>query len=73
AGIAGVVILASIDYSERFGRYQGEYYALILASAAGMMLMAATVDLIAIFVVLELTSISLYVLVALLKDVRSSE
>ncbi|GAG21315.1 unnamed protein product, partial [marine sediment metagenome] len=73
AGIAGVVILASIDYSERFSRYQSEYYALILTSAAGMMLLAASVDLIAIFIALELTSISLYVLVALLKDVRSSE
>ncbi|MGQ9572491.1 MAG: NADH-quinone oxidoreductase subunit N [Dehalococcoidia bacterium] len=73
AGIAGVVILASIDYSQRFGRYQAEYHALILASAAGMMLLASTVDLIAIFVVLELTSISLYILVAILKDVRSSE
>jgi len=73
AGIAGVVILASIDYSERFSRYQAEYYALILVSAAGMMLLAATVDLIAIFIALELTSISLYVLVGFLKDVRSSE
>ena len=73
AGIAAVVILASIDYSERFSRYQAEYYALILVSAAGMMLLAATVDLIAIFIVLELTGISLYILVAFLKDIRSSE
>jgi NADH-quinone oxidoreductase subunit N len=72
-GVATLVILASIEYAERFSRYQGEYYALILASTAGMMLMAATVDLIAIFVALELTSISLYVLVAFLKTVPSSE
>jgi len=72
-GVAMLVILASIEYSERFSRYQGEYYALILASTAGMMLMAATTDLIAIFIALELTSISLYVLVAFLKTVPSSE
>jgi NADH-quinone oxidoreductase subunit N len=73
AGIAAVVILISIDYGGRFSRYQGEYYALILVSAAGMMLLAGTVDLIAIFVALELTSISLYILVGFLKDERSSE
>jgi NADH-quinone oxidoreductase subunit N len=72
-GIAAVVILVSIDYSERFDRYRAEYFALILVSAAGMMLLAATADLIAIFIVLELTGISLYVLVAFLKDARSSE
>jgi NADH-quinone oxidoreductase subunit N len=72
-GVAMLVILASIEYSERFSRYRGEYYALILASTAGMMLMAATTDLIAIFVALELTSISLYILVAFLKTVPSSE
>jgi NADH-quinone oxidoreductase subunit N len=72
-GVATLVILASIEYAERFSRYQGEYYALILASTAGMMLMAATVDLIAIFIALELTSISLYILVAFLKTVPSSE
>ena len=38
-----------------------------------MMLLAATIDLIAIFIALELTSISLYILVAFLKTVPSSE
>ncbi len=73
AGVAALVILASVEYAERFSRYQGEYYALILASSAGMMLLAATVDLIAIFIALELTSISLYILVSFLKTVPSSE
>ena len=72
-GVAALVILASVEYAERFSRYQGEYYALILTSTAGMMLMAATTDLIAIFIALELTSISLYILVAFLKTVLSSE
>jgi NADH-quinone oxidoreductase subunit N len=72
-GIAVLVILASIDYGQRFGRYQGEYYALILLATGGMMLLAGGRDLIAIFIALELTAISQYVMAALLKDTRSSE
>jgi NADH-quinone oxidoreductase subunit N len=72
-GIAALVILASVDYVSKFARFQGEYHALVLLSALGMMLMAATVELISIYIVLELTSISLYVLVGFLKDPKSSE
>jgi NADH-quinone oxidoreductase subunit N len=72
-GIAALVILASVDYVSKFARFQGEYHALVLLSALGMMLMAATVELISIYIALELTSISLYVLVGFLKDPKSSE
>ena len=72
-GIAALVILASTDYVSKFARFQGEYYALVLLSALGMMLMAATTELISMYVALELTSISLYVLVGFLKDPKSSE
>jgi NADH-quinone oxidoreductase subunit N len=72
-GIAFLVILASADYVAKFSRFQGEYYALILLSTLGMMLMAATADLISLYVALELTSISLYVLVGFLKDRKSTE
>jgi len=72
-GIAALVILASVDYVAKFARFQGEYYALVLLSALGMMLMAATTELIAIYIALELTSISLYVLVGFLKDPKSTE
>jgi len=71
--IAFLVILASVDYVARFERFQGEYYALILLSTLGMMLMAATADLISIYISLELTSISLYALVGFLKDKKSTE
>jgi NADH-quinone oxidoreductase subunit N len=71
--IAALVILASVDYVSKFARFQGEYYALVLLSALGMMLMAATAELISIYVALELTSISLYVLVGFLKDPKSTE
>ena len=71
--IAFLVILASVDYVTKFERFQGEYYALILLSTLGMMLMAATADLISIYISLELTSISLYALVGFLKDKKSTE
>jgi len=72
-GIAALVILASVDYVSKFARFQGEYYALVLLSTLGMMLMAATTELISIYIALELTSISLYILVGFLKDPKSSE
>jgi NADH-quinone oxidoreductase subunit N len=72
-GIAALVILASVDYVSKFARFQGEYYALILLSALGMVLMSASANLIAIYVALELASISLYVLVGFLKGPKSSE
>lgn len=73
AAAAILVILASQDYAGRFARFKGEYYALILLSAVGMMLLVGTTDLIAIYVALELSSISLYVLAGFLKDQKSSE
>lgn len=73
AGIAFLIILASTDYVKKMERYQGEYYALILLATTGMMLMAATTDLISIFISLELVNISLYSLVGLLKNKQSTE
>jgi len=72
-GAAILVILSSVDYVSKFPRFQGEYYGLILFSAVGMMLMAATRELVSIYISLELASISLYILAGFLKDHRSSE
>ncbi|MBA7645455.1 NAD(P)H-quinone oxidoreductase subunit 2 [subsurface metagenome] len=72
-GIAALVILSSVDYVSKFTRFRGEYYALVLLSTLGMMLMAATTELISIYIALELTSISLYALVGFLKDQKSTE
>ncbi len=71
--IAALVILASVDYVSRFASFHGEYHALLLMATLGMMLMAATIDLISIFVALELTAISFYILVGFLKDKKSTE
>jgi NADH-quinone oxidoreductase subunit N len=72
-GIAALVIMATTDYAAKLARYRGEYYALILTSAIGLMVMAAGSDLIAIYIGLELASISLYALSGFLKEQKSSE
>ena len=73
AGIAVLVILATTDYAAKLAHYRGEYYALIITSAIGLMVMAAGTDLITIYVGLELASISLYSLSGFLKEAKSSE
>ena len=72
-GTAFLVILASKDYVRKLGDAVGEYYVLILLATLGMMLMAAASELITVYIALELTSISLYILVGLLKDEKSTE
>jgi NADH-quinone oxidoreductase subunit N len=63
-----LVLLLSIDYLRRAGVQSGEYYALVLFSAAGMMLMASANDLLVVFLALELMSLCLYVLAGLFKQ-----
>ena len=70
---AGLVILASRDYVRRMPRLQGEYFALLLLSATGMMLMAAASELITMYIALELTTLPLAALAAFLPHGRSSE
>ena len=71
--VTALVILSSTDYSRKFAAFRGEFYALLLMASTGMMLLASTRELISIFVALELTGISLYVLAGFLKDAKSSE
>ncbi|MEA2452576.1 MAG: NADH-quinone oxidoreductase subunit [Actinomycetota bacterium] len=51
------------DHLTRAGIEEGEFYALTLFVAAGMMLMASAADLIVMFLALETFSIGLYVMV----------
>jgi NADH-quinone oxidoreductase subunit N len=62
AGVAAVVILASFEYLEVQRIRSGEYYALILFGTVGMMLMASAVELVLIFIALEISSIATYIL-----------
>ena len=73
AGAALAAVAASWDTLERIPSRRGEYLALILFSTTGLMLLAGTRDLIGIFVALELTSLSQYVLVGFRKDRLGSE
>jgi NADH-quinone oxidoreductase subunit N len=73
AGITATVVLASIDWVQREGRGQAEYYALVLVSCSGLMFLAASRDLITIFIALELSSIPQYILAGWAKDRESSE
>jgi NADH-quinone oxidoreductase subunit N len=57
-----LVLLLSVDYLRRQGAEAGEYYVLVLFAALGMMLMASALDLLVVFLGLELMSLSLYVL-----------
>jgi NADH-quinone oxidoreductase subunit N len=63
-----LVILASIEYVNRFAFFRGEYYFLIVMSAIGMMFMASANDLLSLFVTLEFSTFGFYVLVAYLRD-----
>ena len=72
-GAAALVVLLSCDYVRRFQHFQGEYYALVLLSTSGMMLLASTVELITIYVALELTALPIAALAAFSRDSRSSE
>ena len=60
--VAGLSILLSEKYIQEKGINFGEYYALLLFSTSGAMLMATSRELITIFVGLEVLSIALYIL-----------
>ena len=60
--IAVLTVLGSMSYLERDSVDHGEFYALILMAAAGGAFMVASTDLIMVFIGLEISSISTYVL-----------
>jgi len=71
---AGIAILMSVRYLEIENEQHGEYYALLLMSVVGMMCMAAGIDIVLLFIGLELMAMSTYILVGFLRrDRRSNE
>jgi NADH-quinone oxidoreductase subunit N len=62
AAITAVVILTSFEYMQVQGIRAGEYYALVLFGAVGMSLMSSAVELVLIFIALEISSIATYIL-----------
>jgi NADH-quinone oxidoreductase subunit N len=72
-GAAGALVL-SIDYWRGEGGVKFEYPVLVLLATTGMLMMISANDLIALYVGLELQSLSLYVVAAFRRDsARSSE
>jgi len=71
SGLLGIAL--AYGYLKRMGLERGEFYALLLFSVTGMLLMAQAADLIVIFLALELLSIPLYVLSAFARPRLDSE
>ncbi|MEM9434551.1 MAG: NADH-quinone oxidoreductase subunit NuoN [Pseudomonadota bacterium] len=71
---AAAILLLSQDYMTRHGLFRFEYPILVALAVVGMMMMVSAGDLMALYMGLELQSLSLYVVAALRRDsVRSTE
>lgn len=69
AAITAIISVGIPEVAER-----GEYFALLIVAAMGMNLMAASADLMMLFLAIETTSIPLYILAGFLKsDDKSAE
>ena len=62
-GIVLVTLLLSLDTLPEESHHQGEFYALIVFGAVGMCLLTGAVELLLVFIALEISSIATYVLV----------
>jgi NADH-quinone oxidoreductase subunit N len=67
-----LVVMISAQYLEIEEVHFGEYYALLMFSAVGMMFMASGRDLIVLFIALELMALCEYVLTGFLRGNRRS-
>lgn len=70
--IASLVILSSFEYMVMQRIRAGEYYALILFGVVGMALMSSAIELVMIFIGLEISSISTYILAGFRRNEASS-
>lgn len=72
AAAAFTVLISLVSADTSGSENQGEYYAFILMVTLGMFLLASSMDLLMIYLSLELVSITSYVLAGFLKGVRRS-
>lgn len=70
--ITFVVMLMSSFYLQRESLVAGEYYALLLFSLSGLLILSSSQDLITLFIGLEILSMAVYVLVGYRRDDRRS-
>jgi NADH-quinone oxidoreductase subunit N len=74
ASVVVATLLSSLDYFEGHAGHAGEYYALVLFGAVGMMFMTCSVELLMIFIGLEISSISTYIMAGFRKtEIAASE
>lgn len=72
--VAFLIALISLKWVEEEALPTGEYFALLLFATTGMLFMSAANDLVMVFLGLEITSISTYVMCGFRRnDMRSSE
>jgi NADH-quinone oxidoreductase subunit N len=62
AAVVLVTLLGSLDYFQGSNTHAGEYFALVLFGATGMMFMTSSVELLMVFIGLEISSISTYIM-----------
>src|ERR1700690_2330506 len=67
-GIVLVALLLSLDTLPENSHHQGEYYALVVFGAVGMCLLTSAVELLVVFIALEISSIATYVLAGYRKE-----
>ncbi len=72
AAVVVATLLGSLDYFEGRAGHAGEYYALVLFGAVGMMLMTCSVELLMVFIGLEISSISTYIMAGFRKSQASA-
>ncbi|HET7745865.1 MAG TPA: NADH-quinone oxidoreductase subunit N, partial [Vicinamibacteria bacterium] len=72
-GIAMVAVLISPAYLRATGGDRGEYYALLLFSVVGMLGLVSCLELVSLFVALEVMSVSLYAMCGLHRDRMESQ
>ncbi|MGH7975504.1 MAG: NADH-quinone oxidoreductase subunit N [Limisphaerales bacterium] len=63
-----LVLLMSVEFSDRLRSDASEYYSLIVFALAGMMFAASANDLVMLFVSIELIAVSFYVLTSFQRD-----
>jgi len=61
-GIVLVALLLSLDTLPERSHHQGEFYALVVFGAVGMCLLTSAVELLLVFIALEISSIATYIL-----------
>jgi len=71
-GIVLVSLLVSLDATKAATEDMGAYYALVVFGAVGMLLMTSAVELLLVFVGLEISSISTYILAGFRKKTGKS-